>query len=67
MRITSKWKYVNIHELESRDLKEITMEEFLTAVKNGKKWALFDDYVLSLSTYIWEHPGSTYVLKECIG
>ena len=36
MRWTSKWRYENIHYLDYRNLKEITIEEFLTAIKNGK-------------------------------
>ena len=67
MRVTSKWKYESIRELDKKKLREVSMDEFLTAIKNGKKWALFDDYVLSMATYYFEHPGSTYVLKECIG
>ena len=67
MRLTSTWKYEYIHKQDKKNLKEITMEEFLGAIKNGKKWALFDDYVVDMTIYYWEHPGSTYVLKEWIG
>ena len=67
IRVTSKWKYEYIHELDNKNLKEISIEEFLEAVKSGKKWALFDNYVVDLTFYYWEHPGSTYVMKESIG
>ena len=63
-RATYKWKYAYINQLEKKNLKEVTMEQFLSEIRNGKKLALFDDYVLNMSIYYWEHPGSTYVLKE---
>ena len=66
-RVTYKWKYQSINAFENKNVKEITMEEFLARVRNGKKLALFDDYVVDLTFYYWEHPGSTYVLKEWIG
>ena len=43
------------------------MDKFLESVRNGRKWALFDDYIVDMDKYIWEHPGGSYVLNECIG
>lgn len=36
-------------------------------IKDGKKYCLMDEYVLDVSYYRWEHPGSTYVIDSTIG
>ena len=66
-RFSSKWRYSNVFELKKRNLQEITMDRFLTEVKGGRKLALFDDYIVDLGNYGYEHPGGNYVLTEWIG
>ena len=34
-------------------------------LESEKKLALFDNYVVDMGGYYWEHPGTAYVLEEC--
>lgn len=62
--ITIRRKYVYVHDLDKKGLPEMTIEEFQ---KSDKKLALFDNYVVNMGGYVFEHPGGRYVLLECVG
>ncbi|CAI2386298.1 unnamed protein product [Moneuplotes crassus] len=53
--------------LRKKNLREFTHSEVTRMVNNGKQLVLFNDYVLNISPFIEEHPGSTYVLIENLG
>ena len=60
------WKYTDIEQIEEKDLPDMTVKAFHKFNKD-KKLALFDHYVIDLSSYLLDHPGGKYVLTECIG
>lgn len=66
-QLKNKWHYLDLKVLEDMPLKQITLEQFDQMIKDGKKYCLMDDYVLDVSYYRWEHPGSTYVIDMTIG
>ena len=57
------WKYEYINQLHGKDLPEMSIDEFL---ESNKKLALFDNYVINMGGYCIEHPGTKYVLDECV-
>lgn len=59
--VTITRKYAYIHDLDKKGLPEMTIEEFLNS---DKKLALFDNYVVDMGYYVFEHPGGRYVLLE---
>ena len=58
------WKYNMIVEFEDKDLPIMTEEEF---IKSKDKLAIFENYVIKISGYFFDHPGGKYVLQECVG
>ena len=66
-QLKSKWKYDDLKTLEQKDFKEITIEEFQQCIKEGKKYALFDNYVLDVTWYSFDHPGSSYLIDANVG
>ncbi|CAI2386462.1 unnamed protein product [Moneuplotes crassus] len=57
------WKYEYINVLHEKILPEMSIKHFLDS---EKKLALFDNYVVDMGGYYWEHPGTAYVLEECV-
>ena len=57
------WKYEYINQLHYKNLPEMSIAEFL---ESDKKLALFDNYVIDMGGYCVEHPGTKYVLDECV-
>ena len=55
------WKYEYINELHQKNIPEMSIDAFL---KSEKKLALFDNYVIDMGGYYWDHPGTAYVLEE---
>jgi len=41
----------------------MTIEDFL---ESKKKIALFDNYVINMGNYYFDHPGGAYLLDECV-
>lgn len=53
--------------VDSKNLKKISIEEFNELIKLGKKYALFDNFVLDLTWFRHEHPGSAFLIDQNIG
>lgn len=62
-----KWKYTDLNRLKNRIHKKITQDEFKALVKQGKKYALFDNYVLDLTWFRHEHPAGSFLIDQNIG
>ena len=46
------WKYEYINSLHEKDLPEMSIKHFLDS---ERKLALFDNYVVDMGGYYWEH------------
>jgi len=57
------WKYMDILKL-SNTLPEMTLKE---VKESNKKLAIFDQFVINLGGYFFDHPGGKYVLDQCVG
>lgn len=51
----------------SKIKKTMTIEEFNEHIKNGKKYCLYNNYVLNVALYRFEHPGGRHLFDPCIG
>lgn len=63
----SKWNYSDMRSLKELDLKKISIEEFNYMIRQGKKYALFDNYVLDLTWFRHEHPAGSFLIDQNIG
>jgi len=66
-QIKSKWKYKELMALDHKNLKTITIQEFNQFIKEGKKYVLYNNYVLNVSWFRFEHPGTSYAIDSNIG
>jgi cytochrome b involved in lipid metabolism len=53
--------------LADKKLRSMTFDEFNEAVKQNKKYLLFDEYVIDVESFLGEHPGGTAMLEHHIG
>ncbi|CAI2386100.1 unnamed protein product [Moneuplotes crassus] len=62
-----RFKYMKKGFIVHKEIRTYSIEEFRSLIKSGKKLALFNDYILDLKSFVSEHPGGSFVLKESIG
>jgi cytochrome b involved in lipid metabolism len=53
--------------LADKKLRSMTFDEFNEAVKQNKKYLLFDEYVIDVESFQGEHPGGSAMLEHHIG
>lgn len=54
-------------QLYSKNLPKITLAEYRKLIDEGKNYVLFDSFVIDVTSFIPEHPGSSYTIKQLIG
>jgi len=47
--------------------KNMTIEEFESAIASGSKYVILDEFVLNLEGFIEYHPGGKFVIEHNIG
>lgn len=47
--------------------RQMTLDEFHHGIAAGESWALYNNYVIDLSVYQFEHPGGRFLIHRCIG
>ena len=62
-----EYKHEDKQQLVAKNLPKISQPEFENLIKEGKKYVLFDNYVIDVTSFISEHPGSSYVIEQTIG
>jgi len=62
-----EWTYKQKRLLTEKKLPVITIKEFDQFIKNGKKYVLYDNFVIDVESFIYEHPGSAYAIIQNIG
>ena len=45
----------------------MTLDDFHRGIARGEKWSLYNNYVIDLGTYQFEHPGGRFLIHRCIG
>ena len=60
--IVNKKYYNPILTVEKNGLRSMTLKAFY---ESDKKLALFNDYIVDLTSYAFEHPGGTYMIQQC--
>ena len=53
--------------LKPKDDKVISLREFDQRIANGEYLVIFDEYVLDVTDFMWQHPGGTFSLRYNIG
>lgn len=43
------------------------MEEFNAGVLDGRSWCIYNNCVIDIGTYQYEHPGGKFLFTSCIG
>ena len=65
-RLRSKRKEIDLDVNEGR-LQTMSPDEFLIQVRGGKQWAMYNQYVVDVSSLLSTHPGGRFVIEKNIG
>ena len=62
----AKRKDIDLH-VDAGRLQSMSPDEFLMQVRGGKQWAMYNQYVVDVTSLLSSHPGGRFVIEKNIG